>query len=66
MYVFPARAGMNRLYLRWHEAGKIPAAVERFDQLGDHDLAWARVFQKRLTMAEQAKAESVIAFYLPS
>ena len=47
------------------EAGKIAAAVERFDQLGDHDLAWAELFQKRLTMVERQKAESVIAFYLP-
>ena len=47
------------------EAGKIAAAVERFDQLGDHDLAWARVFQERQTMVERAKAGTVIAFYLP-
>ena len=47
------------------EAGKIAAAVERFDQLGDHDLAWAHVFEMRLTMVERQKAESVIAFYLP-
>ena len=47
------------------EAGKIAAAVKGFDQLGDHDLAWTRVFQKRLTMAERAKAGTVIAFYLP-
>ena len=45
------------------EAGKIAAAVERFDQLGDHDLAWARVFQERLTMAEREKAGTVISFY---
>ena len=45
--------------------GKIAAAVKRFDQLGDHDLAWAQVFQKRQTMAERAKAGTVIAFYLP-
>ena len=31
--------------------------------LGDHDLAWARVFQKRLTMAEREKAGSIISFY---
>ena len=47
------------------EAGKIAAAVKRFDQLGDHDLAWTRVFQKRQTMAEREKAGTVIAFYLP-
>ena len=47
------------------EAGKIAAAVKRFDQLGDHDLAWTRVFQERQTMAERAKAGTVIAFYLP-
>ncbi len=47
------------------EAGEIAAAVDRLDRLGDHDLAWAGVFQKRLAMAERAKAESVIAFYLP-
>ena len=45
------------------EAGKIAAAAERFDQLGDHNLAWARVFQKRLTMAEREKAGSIISFY---
>ena len=47
------------------EAGKIAAAVKGIDQLGDHDLAWARVFQERQTMAERAKAGTVIAFYLP-
>ena len=47
------------------EAGKIAAAVNWLAQLGDHDLAWARVFQKRLTMAERQKAGNVIAFYLP-
>ncbi len=47
------------------EAGEIAAAVDRLDRLGDHDLAWAGVFQKRLAMAERAKAENVIAFYLP-
>ena len=46
------------------EAGEIAAAVERFDQLGEHDLAWAHVFELRQTMAERQKAESVIAFYL--
>ena len=45
------------------EEGKIAAAAERFDQLGDHDLAWARVFQKRLTMADREKAGSIISFY---
>ena len=45
------------------EAGKIAAAAERFDQLGDHDLAWARVFQKRQTMADREKAGSIISFY---
>ena len=45
------------------EAGKIAAAVKGFDQLGDHDLAWTRVFQKRLTMAEREKAGSIISFY---
>ena len=43
--------------------GKIAAAAQRFDQLGDHDLAWARVFQKRLTMADREKAGSIISFY---
>ena len=47
------------------EAGEIAAAVERFDELGDHDLAWAGVFRKRLAMAEREKAGTVIAFYLP-
>ena len=47
------------------EAGKIAAAVERFDRLGEHDLAWAHVFELRQTMVERQKAESVIAFYLP-
>ena len=47
------------------EAGKIAAAVKRFDQLGDHDLAWARVFQERQTMADREKAGSIISFYLP-
>ena len=45
------------------EAGKIAAAAQRFDQLGKHDLAWARVFQKRQTMVEGAKAGSIISFY---
>ena len=45
------------------EAGKIAAAAERFDQLGDHDLAWAQVFQKRLTMTDREKAGSIISFY---
>ena len=45
------------------EAGKIAAAAQRFDQLGDHDLDWARVFQKRLTMADREKAGSIISFY---
>ena len=45
------------------EAGKIAAAVKGFDQLGDHDLAWARVFQERLTMAEREKAGGIISFY---
>ena len=45
------------------EAGKIAAAVKRFDQLGDHDLAWARVFQERQTMADREKAGSIISFY---
>ena len=45
------------------EAGKIAAAVKRFGQLGDHDLAWKRVFQKRLTMWEREKAGSIISFY---
>ena len=48
-----------------NEAGEIAAAVERFDELGDHDLAWAGVFRKRLAMAEREKAGTVIAFYLP-
>ena len=47
------------------EAGEIGAAVDRFDELGNHDLAWAQVFEKRLAMAERQEAESVIAFYLP-
>ncbi len=47
------------------EAGEIAAAVKRLDELGDHDLAWAGVFQKRLAMAEREKAGTVIAFYLP-
>ena len=45
------------------EAGKIAAAVKRFDELGEHDPTWAQVFQKRLTMAEREKAGSIIAFY---
>ena len=45
------------------KAGKIAAAVKRFDQLGDHDLAWARVFQERQTMADREKAGSIISFY---
>ena len=45
------------------KAGKIAAAVKRFDQLGKHDLDWARVFQKRLTMADREKAGSIISFY---
>ena len=45
------------------EAGKIAAAAQRFDQLGKHDLDWARVFQKRQTMVEGAKAGSIISFY---
>ncbi len=48
-----------------NEAGEIAAAVERFDELGDHNLAWAWVFEKRLAMADRAKAGNVIAFYLP-
>ena len=47
------------------EAGKIAAAVKRFDQLGEHDLVWKRVFQERLRMAEREKTGNVIAFYLP-
>ena len=45
------------------EAGKIAAAVERFDRLGEHDPAWKQVFETRLTMAEREKAGSVISFY---
>ena len=45
------------------EEGEIAAAVKRFDQLGDHDLAWARVFQERQTMADREKAGSIISFY---
>ena len=45
------------------EEGKIAAAAERFDQLGKHDLDWARVFQKRQTMADREKAGSIISFY---
>ena len=45
------------------EEGKIAAAVKRFDQLGDHDLAWTRVFQKRQTMVEREKAGNIISFY---
>ena len=48
-----------------NEAGEIGAAVDRLDELGDHDLAWAGVFRKRLAMAEREKAGDVIAFYLP-
>ena len=48
-----------------NEAGEIGAAVDRLDELGDHDLAWAGVFRKRLAMAEREKAGTVIAFYLP-
>ena len=47
-----------------NEAGKIAAAVERFAELGGHDLAWARVFELRRTMAERRKTASTIAFYL--
>ena len=47
-----------------NEAGKIAAAVKRFDRLGGHDLAWARVFRKRLTMWEREKTGNVISFYL--
>ena len=45
------------------EAGKIAAAAKRLDQLGKHDLAWARVFQERQTMADREKAGSIISFY---
>ena len=45
------------------EEGKIAAAAARFDQLGDHDLAWTRVFQKRQTMVEREKAGNNISFY---
>ena len=45
------------------EAGKIAAAVKRFDQLGDHDLVWKRVFHERLTMAERERAGSIVSFY---
>ena len=47
------------------QAGEVAAAVERFHGLGQHDVAWARVFEQRQAMAEQAKAGDVIAFYLP-
>ena len=46
------------------EAGEIAAAVERFDQLGSCDPAWAHVFEMRLAMAERQKTASTIAFYL--
>ena len=46
------------------EAGKIAAAVERFDQLSSCDPAWAHVFEMRLTMAELQKDASTIVFYL--
>ena len=46
------------------EAGKIAAAVERFDQLSSYDPAWAHVFEMRLTMAELQKDASTIVFYL--
>ena len=46
-----------------NEAGKIAAAVERFDRLGEHDPAWKQVFETRLTMAKREKAGSVISFY---
>ncbi len=48
------------------EARQIAHAVDRLGDLRGHDRAWARMFEMRRAIWEQAKAGNGIAFYLAS